>query len=541
MSFGKLGAMGRGMGHLGALGIQNIADWFVDQVNGLDTNPGNSQFFPFKTLAAAKTAVGSMTGQRVALKCGSVWKEEFSIGTSGSRVNGTKILSYGSAYALPQSGATPDAPFIDGSETIPSGDFTLASGQTVTYQANVTLQGSTPGAPGSEQRLVWEDGRFLLQATSIANCEATAGSFFYSSSSSATPTVYVHASDGSDPSTNGKVYDFNCRFICIDLYGDNCQVTNVRTRRQRANNGSMNLNGDACWFTNVTAEDGHKHCSLTWEAGGYLKSAFKNAYNGTSGSPNFVVFNKPTGTSRGITVQDCAFLMEVNVIPNSSAVVQAGASSVICHCNAGDFGLLSAGGNTHTGPITGYGPQNVTGITIDGDVFSECVGMGSNSDPGVVALIRDTTFTITGTILSGGDGHAFACNPSSGRATVTYENCAFSTATYEPVWFKNSNVDYTLTNCQITAGNTGSRFPHGLVRFSTTATGCTLTVNGCTLTAGISAESFYNLASDTVYTGNNNTFIKATNAHWQRANVDVATTLAGWQSASGQDANSTLQ
>lgn len=516
----------------GLLGGARIANWFVDQVNGLDTNLGNSEFFPFKTLAAAKTAVGSKTNQRIALKCGSVWKEELSIGTAGSGINGTTLLSYG----------TGAQPFIDGSEAIPNVNFTLASGQTVTYQANVTLQGAAGGgAPATEQRLVWEDGRFLLQATSIANCEATAGSFFYSSGTSSTPTIYVHASDGSNPSLNGKLYEFNCRFVCVDLYGDNCRASNIRTRRQRANNGSLNLNGDYCWFINCTMEDGHKHASLTWEGGGYVGCTFKNAYNGTSGSPNFLVFNKPTGTSKGLTVQGCAFTVDVNVIPNSSSVLQAGVSSVICHCNSGDFGLLSASGNRHNGPCSGYVPQNITGITVDGDIFSEAIGMGSCSDPGVVALIRNTSFTIAGAVLSGGDGHAFACNPSSGRATVTYENCSFSTATYEPVWFKNSNVDYTLTNCQITAGNTGTRFPHGLIRFSTTATGCTLTLNGCTLTAGISAESFYNLASDTTYVGNNNTFIKATSAHWQRANVDVATTLSGWQSASGQDAGSTLQ
>ena len=58
--------------------------------------------------------------------------------------------------------------------------------------------------------------------------------------------------------------------------------------------------------------------------------------------------------------------------------------------------------------------------------------------------------------------------------------------------------------------------------------------------SGYLNESFYNLAADTTYTGDNNSFVKTTNAHWQRANSDVATTLAGWQTYSGQDAHSTL-
>lgn len=62
---------------------------------------------------------------------------------------------------------------------------------TYTYQTNLKTQ---PAA-------VWENFNPLVLKTSIAEVEANAGSYFWVSN-----VLYVHASDGSNPGTNGKNY-----------------------------------------------------------------------------------------------------------------------------------------------------------------------------------------------------------------------------------------------------------------------------------------------------------------------------------------------
>lgn len=516
-----MGASG-GFGGLGRLGGAGAANWFVS-ISGSDANTGKSPSQAFATLEAAATAVGSTPNQKIALAKGSSWKGQLTIGTAGSPVVGTKVLTYGA-------GADP---FIDASDQILNASFTLAAAQTLTYTAAVTftsLSGST------DQRSIWENGKCLTQATSIANCEATAGSCFFDSYTAGSANVYVHASDGSNVSTNGKLYEYPKRLQCINLYGDNCRVSGIRTRRQRDPNGSLNILGDYGWIVNCTIEDGNKHSSYNQEGGGYLSCTFKNAYD-VAGMANYIVFNKSAGASRGLTVQNCTFLTDGNVVPVNTV------TDIISHTTTGNFGALAISGCTHTNSLKLCVPQNITSMNMSGFTALNCSGIGSDTTEAIAATIANSTFTINVGTISAGNALPFNASPPSSRSTVTHSNVTFNTATYEPALCGGNNVDYVWTGSSITAANTSARFPRGLIRL--TGTGCTLAVNNCGLNSGEANDAFFNLAADTIYSGDNNAFVKTTSAHFQRAGTDVATTLAGWQAyttsaAVGHDASSTL-
>lgn len=514
-----------------------LFDWFVDSSIS-SSGDGKSPAQAFKTFAEVIAAVGSLPNQRIGLACNAEWKEQLSIGSPGNHVDGTEIGYYGSSYELPSSGATADAPFIDASDTIPNANFTLVGGTSFTYQATVNFT-TAPGA--ADQRLIWENDKCLTQVAYSAGVElATPGTFAYSSYTANSATVYVRASDSSAIPSNGKKYDYPNRLECINIYGANCRITNIRTRRQRDNNGSCNiLGGDYGWIVNCTMEDGHKHSSYLQEGGGWIGCMLKNNYNGTSGSPNFLVANKNVGTGLGVTVQNNTFISDPNIVPAVNIT-----SSFLCHTSvSGNFGTITASGNSHTYSESAYVPQNITAINVSGDIFLNCKGTGNDNTENLTGLFSDINFTVNVTTISSVNG-PFNSLPPSGRSTITHVNCTFSTATYEPCTMSGNNVDATFTNCSFSAGDTSARFPHGLIRM--TGTGCTLTVNGTTLQTGLAADSFFNMAADTVYAGDNNHFIKTgSGIHFQRANSDVATSLAAWQAyttnaAVGHDANSTL-
>ncbi len=494
-------------------------NYYVDSVNGNDSNDGLTASTAFRTLAAATTAVGSGSNKAIGLAKGSTWKEQLIL----SNNTGAIVASYGSG----------SMPLIDAGDTIPASSFSLASGQTVTYQASLTFTGST----GTEQRLIWENNANLVQVSSIASVESTAGSFFYSNYTSSSATVYIHAKDGSNPGSNGKTYDYTNRYNAISITGDNCRVDGIRTRRQRDNNGSIEIFGDNCTIANGIAEDGHKHLAYMQEGSTVQNYVFKNAYNGTDNFPNYLVFNKNVGTGLNNVVTGSTFTTDPTVVPASGGIVTQFPTSVISHTNtSGSFGTLTASNNTHS-QTSGYQMANAGNQSISGDTFTNCTIVGTTADAVTVSI---SSITVTNPLnVSTSFGLFKSSNPASGRVAVTYTGITVNSGT-NLIQISGNNLDSTFTNSSITAGDTSSRAPQGLLRIS--GTGNTLTVNGTTITQTVAAATFYNLATDTTYVGNNNTFVRPSGAYnFRRNSTVVATTISAWQTYSGQDANSTGQ
>lgn len=490
-------------------------DYYVDNVSGNDTNDGRSAATAFKTFATTIAAVGSQTYQKIGLARGSTWKEELIF----SNNPGTQIIAYG----------TGAMPFIDGSDTIVPGSFSLLPGTTTVYQAAVTFSG-TAGTSGTNQRLIWENNANLVQVTSTTTVGNTPGSFFYDSYSSSSGTVYIHATDNSNPSSSGKTYDYTNRYNALSITGDYCRVDGIRTRRQRDNNGSIEIFGDHCTIANGIAEDGHKHVALMREDAIVQNYIFRNAYNGTIGSPNLLVFNKNVGASMGAQISNSQFYNDPAVTFNNST------SAIIAHVNAsGDFGVLTSSSNTFTNESVVFATSAFTSIQSSSDTVINTTQIGSLQN-GMTASFTNLAHSITQGV--GGAADYVSSTGGSGRLAVTFTSSTFSPGTY-PMRIQGNNVDTTFQSCTITPGST-TGFPVGTIR--PTGTGNTLTVYDTTLgQAGV----LYNLAADTVYVGDRNTFIK-TGSNWifQRTNSNVVNTnpagtaKTAWTTYSGQDANS---
>jgi hypothetical protein len=171
MAFGKLGAMGRGMGHLGYLGGVSTFDIFVDSVNGSDANSGT-------TPALAKATLNGVTqrsGLRVGLARGSIFRESWTITSAGvsvgvygsgnaprlsnsvlhtsgwTLVSGTeykKVIGYTALNAFQVSGSTVTKLILGTAGSLTSGQFGVTgTGGTTEVRVNI---GSDPNAANIE-------------------------------------------------------------------------------------------------------------------------------------------------------------------------------------------------------------------------------------------------------------------------------------------------------------------------------------------------------------------------------------------------------
>src|ERR1035441_4092157 len=195
-------------------------DWYVDSVHGDDSYSGKSSARPLKTIAGV-LGQPIRSGQQIGLAAGSSWREQLIIPTANVTV---------AAY-----GAGPK-PLLDCSEAIAAGAWAKTPVQTSVYQSNVPLDWDI----GKTFVSVWEDGARLVRATSVANCDATPGSYFPSAESTSPITLYVHAADHSNPSSNGKLYEYSRRRHGLDPSAHpGCTFRGIWTRRNAHQDGSL--------------------------------------------------------------------------------------------------------------------------------------------------------------------------------------------------------------------------------------------------------------------------------------------------------------
>lgn len=227
-------------------------------------------------------------GMSIGLRGGSVWREQLSV-----LDNYVTVAAYGGGAK----------PLLDASDAISSGAWSLSAGMTFTYQASVTF-----AALAGFVRM-WETGVGLTLATSLLNCEATAGTYYYASAPNAiaalAQTLYVHPTGSGNPSTNGKVYEFNSRAYGIVADGvtyTNCIFSGLWTRRNGANNGSVEM-GQYGTLQNHLAEDGFKHC--VYVSGGCKLFGVEahNIYYAGQNSNLIILFG--TATGQGLTMANC--------------------------------------------------------------------------------------------------------------------------------------------------------------------------------------------------------------------------------------------
>ena len=125
--------------------------WYVDSVNGNDTNSGKSPATAFRTISAATSHLGA--GDSIGLARGSQWREQFTLPAANIMVG-----AYGSG----------NRPLLDASDAIATGDWSKTAGSTVTYQASEPHDIAT----GKTFIRVWENGALLKYQTSVALVDA---------------------------------------------------------------------------------------------------------------------------------------------------------------------------------------------------------------------------------------------------------------------------------------------------------------------------------------------------------------------------------
>ena len=212
-----------GLGGAGVLGA-GVA-WFVSSSTGSDANDGRSAGTPLATFGALTSQPDLASGQTINLDRGSVWQEEFRQGS----LNGLTIDAYGSG----------PKPIIDAGKNLTTGDFSLSAHPDAgvnTYQFAHVADTGAGGPSSTDTYAVWQKTaggiwRILRQANSVANVQATPGSYFYAAMADpgGSMVLYVHPVGSINPTTDGEFSVSNRRYTL--WVGDNCTVRNLQSMR----------------------------------------------------------------------------------------------------------------------------------------------------------------------------------------------------------------------------------------------------------------------------------------------------------------------
>ncbi|WP_321821224.1 MULTISPECIES: hypothetical protein [unclassified Burkholderia] len=237
---GSVSALSSLAGRLSNVFASAQYDYYVDPILGSDANDGKSRLRAWAGFANFASIAGPINGLRIGIVCGSKIYDQLVM-------TGTHIVV--GAYGVG------DLPIVDATAPV-SGGWALASGKTYTYQATIALPNNVK-AMGN----VFVDDVPMKQVTTQASVETTPGSYYVSSWTGASATLYLHTSTGVSPAADGHAYTYSRRLYCISLTGTDCEVHGVIQRGQAHQDGSMSLYGNRGYASYVQAVDGGRHCA----------------------------------------------------------------------------------------------------------------------------------------------------------------------------------------------------------------------------------------------------------------------------------------
>lgn len=467
-------------------------DWYVDSVNGLDTNAGTSSTAPLQTIAAleAKTIQAS---DKIGLAKGSHWREQLDI-----TADTVTVEAYGASGA---------APIFDASDIIPAGSWSKTGEQTNVYQASVNAD----IAAAKTWVNAWENNAFLTRAADLATCDATPGSYLPSADTGAGGpiTVYIHPTGSTNPTSDGKIYE-----VTVRQYGLNARaatgsiITGIETRRNLHEDGSA-IFGRSSVVANCTFSDGSKHNTLCNDGSLLVDCVAAKAYYGTSPSTLYV-FNEATPAGLGVTFRRCTATMPI---------FNAKVAGFFGHKNtSGNFGVVTYDDCIAERVTTGFYGNDATSMVISGCEARDCLYSCS--------LTQNTTIT---NLLAYSTIAAHRCVDLPAAITVTIDGlkfCSQNTTTGAAI-YSTVVVNLTMTNCQFAATGVANR---SVIRLGNSSS----VLNSNNNQFGTGWTWIYNHASGAVptITSDLNCFLS------QNFNNGGTTynTLALWQAGTGQDA-----
>lgn len=356
--------------------------YYIDGIGGNDANDGKSTGRPVKTIAKLLT-LNIQRNDNIFVARNSYFREELNLQDFDSLT----IRDYGEGAK----------PIFDAADTAKNRLFVKRTATTNVYKINWTNN----YVLNPSQHSVWEDGKRLIRATSLANCDAFPGSFFFSGiTTGGTDTIYVHSSNNSNIITNGRLYEITKRDAGI-VIGGACRVYNMHTRRNSLNNGSFWADGDNCYINGVIAEDGVKHnffmqsgtaenC-VTWKCD--LAVEF-------GGQTMFVSYTPLASDTTDAIYKNCISIASFNDDPTSVF----GAVGLYAHTGGGQYRNVIVDGGTYAnmGVAIGGEPLN---LTVKNAFIQNCYNAVLKAGNGTINFNNNTVVSILDKVI--------ACDPTT--------------------------------------------------------------------------------------------------------------------------------
>lgn len=478
-------------------------DWYVNG-NLEESGNGRSLNAGFLTLAEGIAAAGVGA---------TIWVERLYDGTPYRESllpdTGQKIYSSGVYDHVAKTWSK--GARISGADVIANATFAKTGGLTYVYEKSVEFD--TTGV--NTWIRVWEDDVSFTLVANAAACDATAGTYFISSHTASPATLYVHASDDSDVTANGKVYEFNKRTNVIEFTANaGITIQGIEALRGNNNNGSFccgrNATVSHCKFT-----DGTKHNAFFKQDTTVTDCLAYDAYYAAQGSSMVVVADtNPSGAAVVFTRVDC-------VMPVYDATI------------AGFFFEVVSGGSYTSVTFTNCDCSKVT-TGFSGAGANAVVVSGCTAADGLkgIQLNSAAPWTVSNCTFSGTNNTQAAINSDGATLTITNTTLTSSHASPLILYGTNNSVTVSCTGCTFNLSNANA------VGIYLTGTGINLTVNNCEFNGPgdlIMGDIQTGAGGDT-YVGDNNHFDDATpRFRWAGGWVDFAT----WKTNTGQDTNST--
>ena len=396
------------------------------------------------------------------------------------------------------------------------GDVILASivATNITAFTYYAALASTPVA-------VWENDTLLKLANNPLGVDQTAGSWFYDGTN-----LYIHASDGSNVATNGKLYDYatasspgntawdNGQSYLIFDSIDEAETYNTDSTMQ-TNLGGLILTGANSIVRNLSIHDNYRHdfSVYTGATGNVVTNV--TGYNSYGTSPVTIYGPGTTGnTVQKSTFYNDTYLREANVVTGGvwSVIVAHGGSTV----NVVDSCVMySTAGPYRSNTFTSHGYGVLVGdsgssLTVSHSLlygnFEWGIYLGQNGDfgegPGGQITLWDNLIDASQSYSSASGGNAYYAFGAAAGSLI-YDNTI-----YAPL----------LTNAAISLQSTTTGT---LVKNNIVYAGGYATVDTTSETGSAFDYNDYFSASGTPFS-------------WG----GTAYTLANWQTNSSQDAHS---
>ncbi len=363
---------------------------------------------------------------------------------------------------------------------------------------------------------IYENGVRLTRASSQANADATAGSFYCpleGSLTSGTPfTIYCHASDNGNPFSNGKTYEVTAReqgIVLGDASHANARIENIECRRGGHTNGPLQIGISGVAAGCVVRYGADKGFNLN---GGTCFAC--QAIDGEFGNDFYL-----NSTQATTLLENCS----VSLGATSAAISAAGFSIV-----GGSSGTVTLRNCSCTSHQTAYSVGVTTGTVNISNCYAHCrSSVTSFKALAIVSSAIPTTVTIDHLRAEGNGSLYYDAHNNSGSTVpaTTLTNCSF---------IESGNDNGILVDegaCSVSTSSLVSSASGDGITFANHAA---LTLNRC-IVDGF-ALGINGTGASVTYTGNNNVW-HGNASGWVFTDIACAN-LATFQSTTSQDANS---